>query len=89
MVIAPLNKQLSGKISGVIHEPNLRIGIDIGGTFTDFVIFDPVTTQIRTFKILSTPEDPSLAVLKGLERLKIPTYDNSSKITIHFTDANK
>jgi N-methylhydantoinase A len=47
----------------------IRIGIDIGGTFTDFVVFRPDTGNITTFKILSTPEDPAKAVLQGLERI--------------------
>jgi N-methylhydantoinase A len=50
--------------------PPLRIGIDIGGTFTDFVIFDSVTGRIRTFKLLSTPSDPAEAVLQGLRRIQ-------------------
>ena len=29
----------------------LRIGIDIGGTFTDFVVFHPQTGQVETFKL--------------------------------------
>ncbi len=49
---------------------SLRIGIDIGGTFTDFVVYDPSTQQIRTFKLLSTPRDPAEAVLKGLARIR-------------------
>ncbi|HCC78615.1 MAG: 5-oxoprolinase [Chloroflexi bacterium GWB2_49_20] len=47
----------------------MRIGIDIGGTFTDFVIFHPSSGEIETFKLLSTPQDPSLVVLSGLERI--------------------
>lgn len=47
----------------------LRIGIDIGGTFTDFVVYDPITQQIDTFKILSTPSNPALAVLSGLDQI--------------------
>ena len=45
-----------------------RIGIDVGGTFTDLVAIDPagVTTLA---KVPSTPEDPSLGVLDGLELL--------------------
>ncbi len=51
------------------NEP-LRIGIDIGGTFTDFVVYDPSTQQIQTFKLLSTPRDPAEAVLRGLELIR-------------------
>ncbi len=46
----------------------MRIGIDIGGTFTDFVLFDSANQQITTFKILSTPQDPGQAVLNGLQQ---------------------
>lgn len=52
-----------------MENTSLRIGIDIGGTFTDFVIYDPTTQQIETFKVLSTPSNPALAVLKGLQRI--------------------
>jgi len=44
----------------------MRIGIDIGGTFTDFVVFDEMSSNFQTFKILSTPQDPAEAVLTGL-----------------------
>jgi len=47
----------------------MRIGIDIGGTFTDFVLFDEAEGTFRTYKILSTPEDPSRAVLDGMQIL--------------------
>ncbi len=47
----------------------LSIGIDIGGTFTDFVVYDHDAGAIRTFKVLSTPADPAQAVLEGLRRL--------------------
>ncbi len=47
----------------------LRIGVDIGGTFTDFVVFDPVSGSLTTFKLLSTPRDPAEAVLQGLKRI--------------------
>lgn len=42
-------------------------GIDTGGTFTDFILFDGA--RIRTHKVLSTPDDPSRAVLQGLREL--------------------
>jgi len=46
----------------------VRVGIDIGGTFTDFVLFDSNSQQITTFKVLSTPQDPGQAVLNGLRQ---------------------
>ena len=39
-----------------------RIGVDIGGTFTDLVVFDDVTGSIAVGKTLTTPRDPSHAV---------------------------
>jgi N-methylhydantoinase A len=48
---------------------SLHIGIDIGGTFTDFVVYDPATQRIQTFKLLSTPSDPAMAVLHGLKKI--------------------
>ena len=46
----------------------LRIGIDVGGTFTDFLVtregHDP-----KIFKVLSTPEDPSLGLINGLTEI--------------------
>lgn len=45
---------------------SLRIGIDIGGTFTDFVYQHPATQIIKTYKVPSTPEAPARAVINGL-----------------------
>ena len=63
--------------------PNLRIGIDIGGTFTDFVIYDPDSGQINTFKLLSTPGDPAEAVLEGLRRIASPNHEQSGLSIVH------
>lgn len=46
-----------------------RIGVDIGGTFSDFVILDEGTGGLTVLKVPSTPEDPSIAVLDGLRQL--------------------
>ena len=48
---------------------HLRVGVDIGGTFTDFVLHDTRSDAIHTFKCLTTPADPSEAVFDGLETL--------------------
>ena len=45
----------------------LRVGVDTGGTFTDFVFVKD--GQIQLFKVPSTPEDPSLAIQNGLARI--------------------
>jgi N-methylhydantoinase A len=46
--------------------PGVRIGIDIGGTFTDFVLFDSKSNEFHTFKLPSTPHDAAEAVIQGL-----------------------
>jgi len=45
-----------------------RIGIDIGGTFTDFYLVDG--ERVETFKLPSTPDDPARAALEGLRALQ-------------------
>ena len=44
-----------------------RLGIDAGGTFTDFVVADRGTGDVRLFKALSTPSDPTRAIENGLQ----------------------
>ena len=46
-----------------------RIGVDIGGTFTDFVMQDVATGRLTNEKVLTTPADPSQAVLQGIRML--------------------
>ena len=43
-----------------------RIGVDIGGTFTDLVWVDDATGEVRVGKLLTTPKDPSQAVEQGV-----------------------
>ncbi len=45
----------------------LKIGIDTGGTFTDFIAIDG--RRFRVLKLLSTPSNPALAILSGLQEL--------------------
>ena len=49
-----------------------RVGVDIGGTFTDFVIQDSHTGSCSAHKVLSTPENPAEAVIGGIDAL-LPT----------------
>jgi N-methylhydantoinase A len=46
-----------------------RIGIDVGGTFTDFVLADRATGRLVRYKEPSVPSDPSLSVERGIPAL--------------------
>jgi N-methylhydantoinase A len=48
------------------------LGVDVGGTFTDFFLRDVLTGQARFHKIASTPDDPARAILEGLSALLPP-----------------
>jgi len=50
-----------------------RLGCDIGGTFTDFVLLNDRTGEIKIYKCLTTPKDPSDAVEHGIRQMEIPT----------------
>ena len=49
--------------------PRGRLGVDIGGTFTDLVWVDDATGEVRVGKLLTTPKDPAQAVEQGVLRL--------------------
>lgn len=51
------------------HIPGYRVGIDVGGTFTDFSVVRLSDGHIINFKEPSTPADPSVAVSRGLATL--------------------
>ena len=65
----------------------MRLGIDIGGTFTDFVLLDDATGQITTYKCLTTPRDPSDAIEEGIRGLakEVPGYVDGLEEIIHGT----
>ena len=46
-----------------------RIGVDIGGTFTDGILLNENTGEIRTGKVPSTPDDPSEGFLRVVNRM--------------------
>lgn len=43
------------------------LGVDVGGTFTDFVAYDPATRKVEVWKVPSTPGDPVTGILNGLQ----------------------
>jgi N-methylhydantoinase A len=44
-----------------------NLGVDVGGTFTDVIVFDEETHELTIDKVLSTPANPSEGVLRGIE----------------------
>ncbi|MBZ7927166.1 hydantoinase/oxoprolinase family protein (plasmid) [Ensifer adhaerens] len=54
-----------------MSSPHLRVGVDIGGTFTDIVVMDTRTNTTRAHKVLSTPREPAKGMLHGLDELEI------------------
>ena len=46
-----------------------RVGIDIGGTFTDLVAFDDETGELRSLKVLTTPREPWRGFMEALRQL--------------------
>ncbi len=47
---------------------NIRVAVDVGGTFTDVCIMDETSGAIRIEKTASTPNDPMVAILNGIEQ---------------------
>ncbi|HEY4576616.1 MAG TPA: hydantoinase/oxoprolinase family protein [Yaniella sp.] len=55
----------------------LRVAVDVGGTFTDVCIFDDEAKSVRVTKVPSTPDDPMVAVMNGVERGNVNLADVS------------
>jgi len=51
------------------RQKRYRIGVDIGGTFTDGTLVDSVTGQVTTSKVLSTPNDPAEGFISAVKKL--------------------
>jgi N-methylhydantoinase A len=64
-----------------------RLGVDIGGTFTDLVVIDETTGAARVGKILTTPKDPAHAVEQGIASLleESGTAAGSVRAVVHGT----
>ena len=69
-----------------MQQEGFRIGVDIGGTFTDLVVLDERAGEVRTLKVPSTPHDPSQAVLNAVRRLHGEFGIDLSQVT-QFTHA--
>ncbi len=56
-----------------------NVAVDVGGTFTDVLVFDEESGSLTEGKVLSTPDDPSRGVVEGMEAV-------CEKVGIGFTD---
>ena len=68
-------------------KPSYRIGIDIGGTFTDFMVIDDNGDDLIVEKCLTTPNAPEQGVFDGLDRLamKVDNLFSSTTEMVHAT----
>ena len=68
----------------------LRMGVDIGGTFTDHVLYNEETGQIHTLKTPSTPQDLSICVLEGVRKFSqdLPGGTRGLESVAHGTTVN-
>jgi N-methylhydantoinase A len=57
-----------------------RLGIDVGGTFTDLLLFDERSGAMRLLKTPSTPSDQSVGILNGIQQLIEETGVSASDI---------
>ena len=53
----------------------LRVAVDIGGTFTDICILDEDSGALRVAKTASTPDDPLIGAMRGLEEAEVSLKD--------------
>src|SRR3989339_422186 len=59
-----------------------KLGIDIGGTFTDFVLLDDAKGWMEVGKCLTTPDDPSRAVVEGFTEILRKTGIAAGEVVI-------
>ena len=70
-----------------MNDESYRLGCDIGGTFTDFVLVNDETGEFQINKCLTTPADPSDAVEEGVRGLleRVPGFMPKIDEIIHGT----
>jgi N-methylhydantoinase A len=58
-----------------------RLGVDVGGTFTDLLLVDESSGQTFMAKVPSTPEDSSIGVLNGIDRICAESDIDAKQVT--------
>jgi N-methylhydantoinase A len=66
---------------------NYRLGIDVGGTFTDLLLFNEKTGGLSLTKVSSTPQDQSIGVINGIHKIaaQVGINPNDIKLILHGT----
>src|SRR5688572_19584049 len=65
--------------------PAFALGVDVGGTFTDFLLLDPATRRISIAKVPTTTRDQSLGFMHGIAALGLDVAD--ARTIVHGTTA--
>ena len=68
-------------------ESTLSLSIDIGGTFTDFTLHDTATGELKVHKALTSPDDPSRALIQGLREFleEVGAGADDLRLIVHST----
>lgn len=74
MPTKPRNRRSQNSVSAI------RVGVDTGGTFTDFVF--ELDGRLQIFKLASTPADPAQAILAGLKRIAELASDQAAALEV-------
>ncbi|MCI0337376.1 MAG: hydantoinase/oxoprolinase family protein [Acidobacteria bacterium] len=59
-----------------------RLGIDVGGTFTDLLLFNEQSGEMTLAKVPSTPQDQSIGVIHGIEKISQTASINPNEIKL-------
>jgi len=65
------------------RQARYRIGIDIGGTFTDVVSVDTASGAIAVTKVASTPSNPGIALVRGVRAILAQSRRNAPRRRRH------
>lgn len=65
-------KEVSLQLAKSKQAKSLRIAVDVGGTFTDIVVLDEKSHDLRTHKVLTSSDQPTVAIMAGIASLEGP-----------------
>ena len=66
----------------MVDSARYRIGVDIGGTFTDVVLLDTHTQQLRFTKVSTTPADPAVGFFAGVEKVLVVRQGKTAEVRV-------